>query len=155
MYNATKFRFSCPQGGIPYGQQPVGGYMAQATNEDCLFLSVFAPSLPVSKPRPVMVWIHGGGFIIGSEFSYTNDGRFLASYGDVVVVSINYRLGVFGFLYGGDVQPNLGLYDQISALHWVQANIAHFGGDPKQVKFVKNCKKNYKYFFSILGNHFR
>lgn len=89
--------------------------MAQATNEDCLFVSVFAPAKPAGKLRPVMVWIHGGGFLIGSEFTFTNDGKMLASLGDVVVVTINYRLGVLGLLYGGDdlVPPNLGLYDQV------------------------------------------
>ena len=84
----------------------------------------------------MLVWIHGGGFTIGNGAMY--DGAALAAAGDVVVVTINYRLGVFGFLdvgrlSGDDVPSNLGLRDQIAALQWVQDNIAGFGGDPRRV----------------------
>lgn len=107
-----------------------------------------------------MVWIHGGkiklskiefiftktqktgGFLSGGIFNGLYDGRYLAESGKVVVVSIAYRLGVFGFLYGNspDAPGNLGLRDQILALQWVQENIAYFGGDPKKV-FVFVIKK--------------
>lgn len=105
------------------------------TAEDCLTLNVWTP--PVSgEPRPVMVWIHGGAFVNGSGGVY--DSRWLASRGDIIVVTINYRLGTLGFLAhpalgaGGDV-GNYGLADQQAALRWVRDNIAEFGGDPEKV----------------------
>ena len=105
------------------------------TSEDCLTLNVWTPP-PSGEPRPVMVWIHGGGFINGSGDIY--NARRLASRGDVVVVTINYRLGALGFLAhpalgpAGDV-GNYGLADQQAALRWVHDNIAGFGGDPDKV----------------------
>lgn len=103
--------------------------------EDCLYLNVYAPASP-GPPRPVLVWIHGGAFSTGSGTLY--DGSQLAELGDLVVVTINYRLGVFGFVDLGSVTEekvpsNLGLRDQIAALAWVQDNIAAFGGEPAQV----------------------
>ncbi len=106
--------------------------------EDCLYLNVSAPSAARSdgRPRPVLVWIHGGAFTGGSGALY--NGESLAEQGDVVVVTVNYRLGVFGFVdlaaaLEVDVPSNLGLRDQIAALTWVQENIAAFGGDPTRV----------------------
>ncbi|XP_068084827.1 esterase FE4-like [Anabrus simplex] len=104
-------------------------------DEDCLFLNVYTPELPGSGPlRPVMVWIHGGGYLFGSGNKDGQGPQFLLNEG-VVYVSINYRLGVFGFLSTEDeVAPgNAGLKDQVLALRWVQQNIAAFGGDPDQV----------------------
>lgn len=106
-----------------------------SVGEDCLYLNVFAPAAP-GNPRPVLVWIHGGAFVGGSGAFY--DGGQLAELGDLVVVSINYRLGVFGFVDLGavtdaEVESNLGLRDQIAALEWVRDNIAAFGGDPTRV----------------------
>ncbi|XP_068084826.1 esterase FE4 [Anabrus simplex] len=104
-------------------------------DEDCLFLNVYTPELPVSGPlRPVMVWIHGGGYLFGSGNKDGQGPQFLLNEG-VVYVSINYRLGVFGFLSTEDeVAPgNVGMKDQVLALRWVQQNIAAFGGDPDQV----------------------
>ncbi|MFI5509258.1 carboxylesterase/lipase family protein [Mycobacterium sp. NPDC051804] len=107
----------------------------RATSEDCLTLNVWTPP-PSGEKRPVMVWIHGGSFINGSGDIY--DSRWLASRGDVVVVTINYRLGTLGFLAhpalgpAGDV-GNYGLADQQAALRWVRDNIAEFGGDPDKV----------------------
>ncbi|MGV0741178.1 carboxylesterase/lipase family protein [Mycolicibacterium sp. XJ870] len=105
------------------------------TDEDCLTLNVWTP--PVSgERRPVMVWIHGGAFVNGSSGVY--DSRWLASRGDIIVVTVNYRLGTLGFLAhpalgpGGDV-GNYGLADQQAALRWVRDNIADFGGDPEKV----------------------
>lgn len=104
-------------------------------SEDCLYLNVYTPACD-SKRRAVLVWIHGGAFLSGSGNIY--DGTHLAQQGDIVVVTINYRLGVFGFadigaVCGEDVPSNLGLRDQLAALHWVQQNIAAFGGDPARV----------------------
>ena len=109
-------------------------------DEDCLYLNVWQPFSSADAPRPVMVFIHGGGFISGSASGDMIDynGAALSSFGDVVVVTINYRLGAMGFFshpaLEGDVgRGNYGLYDQIAALKWVQDNIANFGGDPSNV----------------------
>ncbi|XP_042148156.1 cholinesterase 1-like [Ixodes scapularis] len=102
-------------------------------SEDCLYLNIWAPEQNTSKKRHVMVWIYGGGLIVGSASLHLYDGSILSTYGDVVVVSINYRLGAFGFLFGGtdDVPGNQGLHDQALALAWISDNIERFGGDPK------------------------
>ncbi len=97
--------------------------------EDCLFLNVFTPSARTDVLRPVLVWIHGGAFVNGSGSTPWYDGSELARRSDVVVVTVNYRLGAFGFL--GDL--NLGVRDQIAALQWVHQAIASFGGDPGNV----------------------
>lgn len=108
-------------------------------DEDCLYLNIWSPGAD-DKRRPVMAWIHGGSFNYGSGSSHMYDGRFFAEHGDVVVVTMNYRLGVFGFLYLGDVDDeryrdsaNCGLLDQVAALKWVHGNIEAFGGDPNNV----------------------
>lgn len=101
-------------------------------SEDCLYLNVFAPA--GAEHKPVMVWIHGGAFIIGTGSSPMYDGSSLAKRGDVVVVTINYRLGVLGFLNVAEAGPcNAGLLDQVAALTWVRDEIAAFGGDPGNV----------------------
>lgn len=109
------------------------------SGEDCLYLNVWTPGAD-SKKRPVLVWIHGGGFVIGSSSQPIYDGCHLARRGEVVVVSINYRLGAFGFLNLKEVTNgkipatgNEGLMDQIAGLAWVRDNIATFGGDPQNV----------------------
>jgi para-nitrobenzyl esterase len=111
--------------------------LGRQTDEDCLSLNVWTPPAAADERRPVMVWIHGGAFINGSGGIY--DARWLASRGDIVVVTLNYRLGALGFLAhpalgapGGDV-GNYGLADQQAALRWVRDNIAGFGGDPDKV----------------------
>ena len=106
-------------------------------DEDCLYLNVWTSAKHVGEKRPVMVWIHGGGFQFGSSANPATDGGPLAAKG-VVVVSFNYRLGIFGFLAHPDLDRegpsgNYGLQDQLAALRWVQANIAGFGGDPDNV----------------------
>jgi para-nitrobenzyl esterase len=108
-------------------------------HEDCLHLNVWSPGLDGAR-RPVMVWIHGGAFVIGSGAQALYDGGTLAKRGDVVVVTINYRLGALGFLNlnevtGGRIPAtgNEGLLDQVAALEWVRDNIAAFGGDPGNV----------------------
>jgi para-nitrobenzyl esterase len=97
------------------------------TSEDCLFLNVWTPSL--DGHRPVMVWIHGGGYRQGSGDHFLSRGQVLAEKGDVVVVTCNYRLGALGFANAS----NLGLLDQQCALRWVREHIADFGGDPTNV----------------------
>lgn len=108
-------------------------------NEDCLYLNVWSPGAD-DKKRPVMVWIHGGAFVSGSGSSSWYDGASFAAQGDVVIVTINYRLGIFGFLHLGEIggaeyatSGNCGILDQVAALQWVQENIAAFGGDPNNV----------------------
>ncbi|MDE2745131.1 MAG: carboxylesterase/lipase family protein [Chloroflexota bacterium] len=104
----------------------------QPQSEDCLYLNVWTPGL--EGARPVMVWIHGGAFTIGSGSEDYYDGASLASRGDVVIVTINYRLGALGFLNLPALgETNFGMRDQVAALKWVQANIANFGGDPGNV----------------------
>jgi para-nitrobenzyl esterase len=108
-------------------------------SEDCLTLNVWTPGLDAAK-RPVMVWYHGGGFSYGSANSPRTDGANLARRGDVVVVSVNHRLNIFGFLdlaqLGGEEfahSANAGVLDLVAALEWVRENVANFGGDPSNV----------------------
>ncbi|WP_380876557.1 hypothetical protein ACFB49_09160 [Sphingomonas sp. DBB INV C78] len=126
---------SCPQVlSSPTQLSPLG-----ETSEDCLFLNVTAPAARGTK-RPVMVWVHGGGFIAGSGSEAHFDGRALARRG-VILVTVNYRLGRLGFFahpaleaeQKGEARGNYGLMDQIAALQWVKRNIAAFGGDPNNV----------------------
>ena len=128
--NAAEFGSIAPQMKRALGEK-------QSQNEDCLFLNVWSPAAD-EKKRPVMFWIHGGGFMAGSGSSDLYDGSQFAKNGDVVIVSINYRLGALGFLYFKDMpnnnfESNLGIKDQIAALQWVKENIAAFGGDPNAV----------------------
>jgi para-nitrobenzyl esterase len=101
-------------------------------DEDCLFLNVWTPACDDAR-RPVLVWIHGGAFRMGAGSLESYDASRLALQGDVVVVSINYRLGLLGFLAHPELGANRGLLDQVAALEWVQREIAAFGGDPDQV----------------------
>lgn len=109
------------------------------TGEDCLYLNVWTPGLD-RRRRPVMVWIHGGAFVLGSGSQTLYDGSTLARRGDLVIVTINYRLGAFGFLRLHDrfgqrlpATGNEGLLDQVAALEWVRDEIEAFGGDPGNV----------------------
>jgi para-nitrobenzyl esterase len=110
-----------------------------ASSEDCLFLNVWTPGLD-ARARPVMVWLHGGGFANGSGGASMYDGGALARKGDVVTVTVNHRLNVFGYLHLGEVfgaeyaQSGVaGMLDIVQALQWVRDNIASFGGDPANV----------------------
>ena len=122
-----------------YGAACIQGTQAGPYSEDCLFLNVWAPS-ETADPLPVMVWIHGGAFTSGSGAGALYDGTRLASRG-VVLVTINYRLNVFGFYAhpalsaesGHGASGNYGLLDAVAALGWVRDNIAAFGGDPSRV----------------------
>ena len=109
------------------------GLAPQEQSEDCLFLNIWTPGTD-AEARPVMVWIHGGAFTIGSGSDGLYNGAMLASRGDVVVVTINYRLGALGFLHLPALdESNFGMRDQVAALRWVRDNIASFGGDPGNI----------------------
>jgi para-nitrobenzyl esterase len=123
----------CPQPPSPLAQ--VMGEAPEVPQEEaCLFLSVATPVVDSGRPRPVMVWLHGGAYAVGAgSYEWYRPDR-LVTEGDVVVVNVNYRLGVFGNLRLEGLSPgNLGLFDQISALRWIAKNVAAFGGDPAQV----------------------
>ncbi|XP_077401347.1 neuroligin-2a isoform X2 [Vanacampus margaritifer] len=163
--NASQFAPVCPQnvhGVLPEIMLPVwftdnldvaAGYI-QNQSEDCLYLNVYVPTedgpltkkhdeSAANKPRdedirdrrkkPVMLFIHGGSYMEGTGNMF--DASVLAAYGNVIVVTMNYRLGVLGFLSTGDqsAKGNYGLLDQIQALRWLNENIGHFGGDPERI----------------------
>ena len=134
--DATAFSLPCAQPDLGWN-----GVRATGSSEDCLYLNVWTQSLsPTAARRPVMVWIHGGAFEGGSGVDPMFDGAALMRRG-VVIVTINYRLGVLGFLSHPDLDAELphhtsgdyAFYDQVAALRWVQKNIARFGGDPRRV----------------------
>ncbi|XP_072488358.1 liver carboxylesterase 1-like isoform X2 [Notamacropus eugenii] len=107
---------------------------SMTSSEDCLYLNIYTPSdLEMKTKLPVMVWIHGGGLMMGEASTY--DGLALSALENVVVVSIQYRLGILGFFSTGDEHApgNWGFLDQVAALRWVQKNIGNFGGDPNLV----------------------
>ncbi|MEE9607611.1 MAG: carboxylesterase/lipase family protein [Myxococcota bacterium] len=115
------------------------GVAETPASEDCLYLNVWTPALDSAR-RPTLVWLHGGSFTSGSSAWPVFNGSALARRGDVVVVTLNYRLGALGFLpvHPPGAEPgtglgNFGLLDQIAALRWVRANAAAFGGDPRNV----------------------
>jgi len=152
--------------GIPYAQPPIGNlrfkppvakeswnnvlYANEYGNccaqksygdEDCLSLNIFAPPLNHSSNLvPVMVFIHGGVFVKGCSSKLGLQGDYYANTTNTIMVTINYRLGVLGFLYTGDgdnyIQGNIGLMDQMMALHWIKSNIRYFGGDPARVTIL-------------------
>ncbi|KAM9328296.1 cAMP-regulated D2 protein [Pholidichthys leucotaenia] len=139
VYDASFPRASCMQ----FCSGSVAEECPRRVGEDCLYLNVFVPldidfTAPLRRPLPVMVWIHGGNFIAGSASKPLYDGRFISNFTDTVLVSLEYRLGAFGFLVSGeDAQTsaagNYGILDQQAALVWIQRNIAVFGGDPSKV----------------------
>ena len=125
--DATVFGAASPQPGSEPNQ-----------SEDCLFLNVTAPIAKAAKPRPVIVYIHGGAYSSGSGSSPLYDGATLCRRGDVVVVTVNHRLSLFGYLYlpGFPDSGNAGMLDLVLALRWVRDNIASFGGDPDCVTLL-------------------
>ncbi|WP_019200940.1 carboxylesterase/lipase family protein [Tsukamurella sp. 1534] len=134
---ATEFSDAAPQN---KKYTLIGFREYQPTSEDCLTLNVVTPARPATTPRPVMVFIHGGAYLMGSSATPLYYGNSLVERGDVVFVSINYRLGALGYLDLTDfstaerpIDGNLGLRDQVAALEWVHRNIAAFGGDPERV----------------------
>jgi para-nitrobenzyl esterase len=135
--DATKFGFNCAQAGWP--RKP--GTIAEGSSEDCLYLNIWKPGgTNPSQKLPVMVWIHGGGFVGGSGSSAETAGSSFAQQG-VMLVTINYRLGRFGFFAfpalsaerPDEYKGNYAFMDQIAALDWIRQNIGAFGGDPKNV----------------------
>jgi para-nitrobenzyl esterase len=130
----------CPQ--IP--PPPTAAYASWARkvgqSEDCLMLNVWTPALRDAGKRPVMVWFHGGGFAVGDGSSPVYEGTRLAQRGNVVMVTVNHRLNLFGYMYLGELggekyatSGNVGQLDLIAALKWVHDNIEEFGGDPANV----------------------
>ncbi len=137
--DATSFGFACPQIQSNFA---VGGALAAAlTREDCLTINVWSPATAASASLPVLFWIHGGGFNTGANSIVLYDGEALANTENLVVVSVNYRLGPLGFLSlpalngesSANASGNYGLMDLVHALRWVEDNIAAFGGDPNAV----------------------
>jgi len=134
--DATRPASACPQ---PAGEVPGG-----STDEDCLHLNVTTPDdAGPARPRPVIVWLHGGGFTTGAGSSY--DAHRMATRGDVVVVTVDYRLGALGFLAHGGLPGSgtFGLADQQAALRWVRAEIGAFGGDPQNVTLAGESSGGY------------
>ncbi|XP_055420553.1 neuroligin-4, X-linked isoform X2 [Bubalus kerabau] len=147
--NATQFAAVCPQHlderSLLHDMLPVWFTAnldtlmtyVQDQNEDCLYLNIYVPTEDdihdQNSKKPVMVYIHGGSYMEGTGNMI--DGSILASYGNVIVITINYRLGILGFLSTGDqaAKGNYGLLDQIQALRWIEENVGAFGGDPKRV----------------------
>uniref|UniRef100_A0A452RIA2 Neuroligin 2 n=1 Tax=Ursus americanus TaxID=9643 RepID=A0A452RIA2_URSAM len=161
--NATTLPPACPQnlhGALPAIMLPVwftdnleaAATYVQNQSEDCLYLNLYVPTedgkgtgtrlgTPRTQPthirdsgkKPVMLFLHGGSYMEGTGNMF--DGSVLAAYGNVIVATLNYRLGVLGFLSTGDqaAKGNYGLLDQIQALRWLSENIAHFGGDPERI----------------------
>ena len=132
-YGAAAPQNKRPGGGLPGFDDPSN------QDENCLFLNVWTPGLDDGR-RPVMIWIHGGGFTIGSGSAPLYAGDLLAARGDIVYVSINFRLGLLGYLNLDEATDgaipstgNEGLLDQLAALEWVRDNIVSFGGDPDNV----------------------
>ncbi|WP_329389048.1 carboxylesterase family protein [Streptomyces sp. NBC_01351] len=135
--DATADGPSAPQMYREEGDPVLGGHGSPPFDEDCLTLNIWTPA-PDAARRPVLVWIHGGGFVSGSGSLPGYSGATFARDGDLVVVSINYRIGPLGYLYFGpqgdvDEGGNHWLTDQLAALRWVKENIASFGGDPDRI----------------------
>src|SRR5690606_33061207 len=141
---AVELAPSCPQP----TQRPAGWPQEHATDEDCLYLNVWTPGVADDAARPVMVWFHGGGYAIGSGSWPLYDGANLARRGDVVVITVNHRLGPLGYLHldglvGDGLTPaeaassgNNGMLDLVAALEWVRDHAVSFGGDPGNVTIM-------------------
>ena len=135
--DARAYGPSCPQP----TRRPAGWSHEEQESEDCLFLNVWTPDASDARRRPVMVWIHGGGYALGSGSWPVYDGAALARRGDVVVVTVNHRLGPLGYLHlDGLIEGpefaasgNNGMLDLVAALEWVRDEIGSFGGDPGNV----------------------
>lgn len=147
--DASSFGATAPQPYMPGGDPIMGGHGEPPFDEDCLTLNITTPGLD-GDPRPVLVWIHGGGFLTGSANLPNYDGAEFARDGDLVFVGINYRVGPLGFLEGlGD--SNVWLSDQAAALTWIAENIASFGGDPSQITLAGQSGGGFS--IGALANH--
>ena len=133
----------------PCYQPGLGGFNRR---EDCLKLSVYTPNMKPESPLPVMVFIHGGGFVVGNSGTISQGPAFLMDE-DVILVSISYRLGILGFLsLETDEAPgNLGMWDQRQALIWVRQNIASFGGDPDKVTILGESAGSMSVHYHVLS----
>ncbi|XP_029302493.1 LOW QUALITY PROTEIN: acetylcholinesterase-like [Cottoperca gobio] len=164
--DATKFPNTCyqlPDTAFPEFEGAEMWNPNTPVSEDCLYLNVWSPRINTTQTKPpplapVLVWIYGGGFTQGTSSLDIYDGRFLSKSEGVVVVSMNYRLGAFGFLSIPDnknFQSNVGLLDQRLALHWVANNIAAFGGDSKKVTLFGESAGSASVGFHLLspGSH--
>ena len=124
-------------------------------DEDCLYLSVYAPKKDAfNSSLPVLVWIHGGSFDRGiGMFPFHGPERFIQGDDDMIMVSINYRVGILGFLSLGipDVPGNMGLHDQVMALQWVQKNIKAFGGDPNTVTIMGESAGSWSAYYHLFS----
>jgi len=138
--DATSYGPICPQGGAVAGETFGGGRMGPLAGENCLVLNIWTPQCGDHGKRPVMMWLHGGGYAVGSANNPSYNGSKLAGRGDIVVVSINHRLNIFGHFHLADIggeewagSGNAGMLDIELALRWVKDNIEAFGGDPECV----------------------
>ena len=141
--DALEYGPAAPQDAVampPWRRTLMGGYPNDNQSEDCLVLNVWTPAIGDGARRPVMVWWHGGAFRGGSGAGGRNEGTYLAKNGDVVVVTVNHRLNLFGHLYLGEgwgeeyaTAGNVGMLDLAASLRWVHDNIRAFGGDPGNV----------------------
>jgi len=136
---ASDFGKIAPQNPLAITGMPPILAVNEPQDEDCLFLNVWTPGIDDAR-RPVMVWIHGGAFIIGSGSQEISRANTIVSNGDVVLVTVNYRLGALGFMNlneitGGEIPATgcEGLLDQVAAIDWVRENIQNFGGDPENI----------------------
>lgn len=127
VFDATAYGPAAPQ-----NTSPLPGMEPGPQGDDCLSLNIYTPAADDAQ-RPVMFWIHGGAFTSGSSAQALYEGAPLCTRGQVVVVTINYRLGALGYLFADGADRNVGQLDQIAALAWVQRNIAAYGGDPNNV----------------------
>ncbi|CAH8442692.1 unnamed protein product [Dicrocoelium dendriticum] len=144
VFSANELPASCSQPRDTMFQDCPAARMWQVNtpmSEDCLFLNIWVPSAPLdsaSQPNEklaVMLWIYGGSFYMGTSSLSVYEGRFLAARQNIIVASMNYRVGPFGFLYteSADVPGNMGLWDQRMAMKWIKDNIDSFGGDPERI----------------------
>ena len=119
-------------------------------NEDCLILNIWSTGF--NKKKPVLFWIHGGGFLSGTAYRETMNGSALATFD--IIVSFNNRIGPFGFLYGGNEEApgNVGWYDQLFALQWVKENIKSFGGDPNKITIFGNSAGGISVGFHLISD---
>ncbi|CAH0025589.1 unnamed protein product [Clonostachys rhizophaga] len=153
--NATEYGYAC----VGYGEDTEDA-SKNFTNEDCLTLNIARPAGKSSKPLPVAVWIHGGGWVYGSSAVGLYNTTFLVERSvqmgePIIAVSFNYRLAAWGFLYNDQIakegQTNAGLRDQRLALHWVKENIAAFGGDPEKITIFGESAGSVSVFNHVLA----
>ncbi|KAH9845379.1 acetylcholinesterase precursor [Teratosphaeria destructans] len=135
-HNCPSRSAAVPSGALPptvYNLLADLGQVGDQQNEDCLYINVWNKPQSGAVNKPVLVWIHGGGFNLGGTNGSAYGGQFIVDTEDVVLVNFNYRLNIFGFPGAYDMDKNVGLLDQRLAIEWVRDNIAAFGGDPKRI----------------------